>query len=168
MSITFTKNLEKNNITFTSKKSKQKDKNKEAGKKVVTGGGAVVATASTLNRAKTARKGFDMFASASRLSNGMTTITETSGAINTAAKKTYTLWGKVCENAKWLKTKIIKWADKFKNMKYIKPLLESKVFRFTAGAIGYIFGAMTLISGLTEISKAATNTLQKTSILDEK
>ncbi len=138
--------------------NKQEDR-KEAEKKVVTGGGAVAATA-TASRAKAARSGFDMFASSQDVAKGMRTVTGTAKTVNQTVKQTTSLWAKVCENAKWAKEAIIKWGNKFKNMGMIKPLIESKAFRGCAGALGYGFGLVTLISGCSDIAKVATEAVQ--------
>lgn len=139
-------------ISFT---SSEKDNKRDAEKKVVTGGGAVAATAS-VTRAKAARSGFDMFASSKEVAKGMRSVTGTARTVNQTVKQTTSLWGKVCENAKWAKCAILNWGSKFKNMKIIKPLVESKMFRGCAGALGYGFGLVTLISGCSDIAKVAS------------
>jgi len=80
-------------------------------------------------------------------------VTEAAQTGSEVVKKTSSLWGKVVENAKWAKNAILNWSTKFKNMKYIKPLVESKAFKCGAGALGYGFGFVTLISGLSDISR---------------
>lgn len=132
-----------------------KEEKKDAEKKVVTGGGAVAATA-TATRARAARSGFDMFASSKQVAQGMKNVTGAAKTVNSTLKQTTSLWGKVCENAKWAKDAIIYWGSKFKNLKAIKPLVESRVFRFGAGALGYGFGLVTLISGCSDIAKVAS------------
>lgn len=139
-------------ISFT---SMSKEEKKDAEKKVVTGGGAVAATA-TATRARAARSGFDMFASSKEVAKGMKTVTGTAKTVTSTVKQTTSLWGKVCENAKWAKDAIIGWGSKFKNLKIIKPLVESRAFRFGAGALGYGFGLVTLISGISDVAKVAT------------
>ena len=140
-----------NAVTFTANDDDKKKKDAE--KKVVTGGGAVAATAT----ASRARKGFDMFKSSKEVAQGMRTVTSSARVATQTVKKTTTLWGKVCENAKWAKTSVIKWGSKFKNMKYIKPLIESAAFRGVAGFLGYGFGLVTLISGCSDIAKVASD-----------
>lgn len=143
-----------NAISFTAKQDDRRD----AEKKVVTGGGAIAATA-TATRAKAARSGFDMFRSSKEVSQGMRTATNAAKTVTNTIKKSTTLWGKVCENAKWAKEAIIKWGTKFKNTKFIKPLIESKVFRGCAGFLGYGFGLVTLISGCSDIARVTTDTI---------
>ena len=150
-----------NTVSFTSKEDVKdaKEKRKEAEKKVVTGGGATAAAISA-SRAKAANSGFDVFASSKKVSQGLQTVTNAGKTATTVAKKGSTLWAKVCENAKWAKNAIINWGTKFKNMKYIKPLVNSKPFMMFAGALGYGFGLVTLISGCSDIAKVATDVAQ--------
>ena len=143
-------------ISFT---SSDKDNKRDAEKKVVTGGGAVAATA-TATRAKAAKSGFDMFASSKEVANGMKNVTSTAKTVNQTVKQTTSLWGKVCENAKWAKNAVLNWGSKFKNMKYIRPLVENPVFRGAAGFLGYGFGVVTLISGCFDIAKVASDAAQ--------
>lgn len=145
-------------ISFTSNND-AKEKRKEAEKKVVTGGGATAAAVSA-SRAKAAKSGFDVFASSKKVTQGLQTVTNAGKSATAVAKKSTTLWAKVCENAKWAKNAIINWGAKFKNMKYIKPLVNSKPFMMFAGALGYGFGLLTLISGCSDIVKTATDVAQ--------
>ena len=144
-------------ITFTSNTSD--DKRKKAEKDVVTGGGAVAATTAA-TRGKAAKSGFDMFASSKEVAQGMKNVTNATKEAQAVTKKTMTLWGKVCENAKWAKNAVLNWGAKFKNLKYVKPLVESRVFRGCAGALGYGFGAITMISGLADIFNFASDAAQ--------
>ncbi len=147
-----------NTITFTGNERTQKQKDAE--KKVVTGGGALAATTSAA-RVKASKSGFDMFASAGKVSKGMNTVTNTTKAVNTVAKESTGLWAKVCKNAKWAKDAVLNWGKNVKKMKFIKPLFESKLFRGCAGALGYGFGAITLIAGLADITKVASDAVEK-------
>jgi hypothetical protein len=149
--------LHSNKIAFTAERTQER---KDAEKKVVTGGGAVAATTAAA-RAKATKSGFDMFASASRVSQGMQTVTSGARTANNVVKKSSSLWARVSENARWAKDAILNWGSNFKNMKYIKPLVESRVFKFGAGALGYGFGAVTLLSGLSDISKVVTDTVDE-------
>jgi hypothetical protein len=143
------------NISFCANKDGEQ-KRKDAEKKVVTGGGAVAATAAASNT-KAAKSGFDMFNSSKKLTQGMQTVTTSARAANETVKKTTTLWSKVCENARWAKKSVLKWGDNLKNMRYIKPLIESAAFRGVAGFLGYGFGLITLISGCSDIAKVASD-----------
>ena len=148
-------------ITFTAAPSytgSDKDK-KDAEKKVVTGGGAIAATTAAA-RTKAVKSGFDMFDSAPKISKGMTGLTETTKTAVGVAKKTKGLNQKVAQNAKWAKNAILNWGNNLKKMKYIKPLVESKIFRGCAGALGYGFGFVTFISGLSDITKVTAETIQ--------
>lgn len=149
-------------IAFTANSSagrSDKDR-KEAEKKVVTGGGAVAATA-TAARAKAAKSGFDMFESASKVSKGMKGVTTATTTASKVAKQSKGLWGKVAENAKWAKNAIMNWGSKFKNLKFVKPLVNSKLFMKFAGFLGYGFGVVTLIAGMSDIVKVTTDTVEK-------
>ena len=143
-----------NTITFTGRERTKKQKAAE--KKVVTGGGAVAATASAA-KLKATKSGFDMFASAGNVSRGMSTVTNTAKAARNVAKQSTGLWAKVCKNASWAKDAILNWGKNVKKMKFIKPLFESKLFRGCAGALGYGFGVITLIAGLADITKVASD-----------
>ncbi len=147
-----------NTITFTG--NERTPERKEAEKKVVTGGGAVAATASVTNL-KATKSGVDMFASTGKISRGMSTVTNTTKTASNVAKQTKSLRAKVGENARWAKDAILNWGTKFRNMKMIKPLVESRAFRGCAGFLGYGFGAVTLISGLSDITKVASDAVQK-------
>jgi hypothetical protein len=146
------------NIAFSQKENSQ-DRKKDAEKKVVTGGGAVAATASAA-RLKATKSGIDMFASTGKVSRGLTTLTNTAKTATNTAKQTRSLWSKVCKNAKWAKNAILNWGSQLRTMRVIKPLVESRVFRFGAGVLGYGFGAVTLISGLSDITKVTTDAVE--------
>lgn len=147
-------------ISFTSNEAKDaKEKRKEAEKKAVTGGGAVAAATAASNT-KAAKSGFDVFASSKKVSQGFQTVTNAGKSATTIAKKSTTLWAKVCKNAKWAKDAIINWGAKFKNLKYVKPIVTSKPFMVAAGALGYGFGLVTLISGCSDIARVATDVAQ--------
>lgn len=149
------------NVTFTSRHNKLRrartQEEKDRDKKVVTGGGAIVAT-TTAAKTKAARSGFDMFSSASKVSNGITTSAKTASNV---AKQTKGLWGKVVENTRWAKNAILNWGKNIQNSKFLKPLVNSKLFKFGAGTLGYGFGIVTLISGLSDIGKVTTDAIEK-------
>lgn len=145
-------------ITFTSNMATD-DKRKKAEKDIVTGGGAVAATTAATS-SKAARSGFNMFASSKQVTQGMKNITDATKEAQAVTKKSMSLWKKVCENAKWAKGAILNWGSKFKSLKYVKPLVESRVFRGCAGVLGYGFGAITMISGLADIFNFASDAAQ--------
>jgi len=91
-------------IAHTGRSQKQKD----AEKQVVTGGGAIAATTAAANT-KAAKSGFDMFASASKVSKGMKTTTEAAKVAGDVTKKTKGLWTKAAENVRWCKDAILNW-----------------------------------------------------------
>lgn len=132
-------------------------RDKDTEKKVVTGGGAVAATTAAA-RAKGAKSGFDMFSSASKVSKRITSSARTASKV---AKETKGLWAKVVENAKWAKNAVMNWGKTLQNSKILKPLVNSKLFRFGAGTLGYGFGLVTLISGLADITKVTTEAIEK-------
>lgn len=145
-------------ITFTStQQSLKSDRDKDTEKKVVTGGGAIAAT-TTAAKARAA-KSFDVFNSAKEVSKGMKGFTESTKTARKVTQQSKNLLGKVAENAKWATKSILNWSEKFKNMKYIKPLVESRAFRAGAGALGYGFGFVTLASGISDIAKVTTETV---------
>ena len=138
--------------------SGNKSKN-DTKKDVVTGGGAIAATATTV-RTRAARSGFDMFNSAKKVSEGMKGVTQATKATANVAKQTKSLWGKVVENAKWAKGEILSWGTRFKNVRFVKNIIKSPIFRGTASALGYGFGLVTLISGLSDITKVTTEAIE--------
>lgn len=149
------------NVTFTSRRNKLRQirtqEEKDRDKKVVTGGGAIAATTAAA-KTKAARSGFDMFGSASKLSNGITTSAKTASNV---AKQSKGLWAKVIENTRWAKNAILNWGKNLQNSKFLKPLVNSKLFKFGAGTLGYGFGIVTLISGLSDIGKVTTDAIEK-------
>ncbi len=151
-------------VTFSSRVSytARNDNQKDAEKKVVTGGGAVaaVASAAPATNLKAMKHGFGMFSSAKKVSKGMTTVTKTA---KTITKKSNTLWAKVGENARWVKNAIEKWSkgEKIQGKKFLKPLVNNKIFKGCVGFLGYGFGVVTLISGLSDITKVATDAFEK-------
>lgn len=145
-------------ISYTSNHETSQQNKKDAEKKVVTGGGAVAAATATA-RTRAARSGFNMFNSAKKVSRGMHNVTQTTKVATNVAKQTKSLWAKVAENARWAKNTVLTWGDKFKNLKYIRPIIKSPLFRGVAGALGYGFGFVTLISGLSDISKVTTDAM---------
>jgi len=146
------------NIAFTGKERTKEQKDAE--KKVVTGGGAVAATASAA-RLKATKSGFDMFASSKSVAQGMNTVTTTAKTASNVAKQTKGLWAKVAENTRWAKNAILNWGKNVRKMKFVKPFVENRVFRGCAGFLGYGFGAVTLISGLSDITKVASDAVEK-------
>lgn len=142
-------------VSYTSRSQERKD----AEKKVVTGTGAVAAATSAAN-VKATKSGFDMFTSASKITKGMKTSTEATKIIGETVQKSKGVWSRASEASKWVKDWIIKGGSKFKNVKFIKPLINNKAFKFCAGGVGYICGAATLVSGLSDIGKATTNAVE--------
>ena len=140
-------------ITFTAQQpvnnNTENNDKRDAEKKVVTGGGAVAATTAAA-RAKAMKSGVDMYSSASKGIKGLTGTTKTAANV---AKQTKSLWVKVAENAKWAKNAIL-------NAKYIKPIVKNKLVRGFAGALGYGFGFVTLVSGVSDIAKVTSETVQ--------
>lgn len=146
-----------NEGTYTNVDNKPRTKSHDSEKKVVAGGGAIAAAAST----KATKSGFDMFNSARNVSNGMQTVTNTTRTVGEVAKKSKGLMAKVASSAKWAKNAILNWGKNFEKIKWLKPLMESKLFKFGAGFMGYGFGVITLIAGLADIGRATTETLER-------
>ncbi len=148
-------------IAYTSnpEQSNRSKERKDAEKKAVTGGGAIAATTAAA-RTKAAKSGFDMFNSAKKASQGLKAVKETTKTAANVTKQTKGLWVKVAENARWAKDAILNWGAKFKNMRIIKPIVRSPLFRGAAAALGYGFGFVTLISGLSDITKVTTEAIE--------
>ena len=136
-------------VRYRNRSQEQRD----AEKKVVTGAG-VTGAAVQVNRSK---KAFDMFASSKKLTQLSGDVADVAKKVNTVAKQSTGLMAKVSENFGWAKAQVLKWGSQFKNLKYIKPLVESAPFRGVASLAGLGFGAVTFISGAAEIAKAASN-----------
>lgn len=149
-------------ITFTARQpvnNTENDDKRDAEKKVVTGGGALAATTAAA-KSKAMKSGVDLFSTSEKAAKGIKGVTETTKTVTSVAKQSKGLWPKIVENAKWGKTKILSWGTKFKNNRLIKPLVQSKVFKWTAGGLGYLFGFVTLISGLSDIGKVTTEMIE--------
>ncbi len=148
MAVTF--NTIKNcNVSFAGEMTDEKKK--EAGKKIVTGGG-VVGAAATASR-------FDAFKSAKSLSAGMKGITNSAKVVTNVSKQSRGIWAKAAENMKWAKGAILKWGLKFQNMRIVKYMVASPAFRGLASFLGYGFGILTLISGCSDIVKVTSDAI---------
>ena len=143
----------------SSKGKLTEEEKKEAAKKAVEGGGAVAATSSALSAGR--KSGVDMFTKANRVSHELNRGSESLRAANVTLKKTTGLWNK-CKNAySSAKNSIIEWGKTAKTWKFVKPLLESRAFRFAAGFLGYGFGIVTLITGLGDVANTAVDAVNK-------
>lgn len=147
----------KSQVTYSGRERTQE--RKDAEKKVVAGGGAIAATTAAANT-KAAKSGFDMFTSAGKVSKGMKATTEAAKTATEVTKKTKGLWSKVVGGTKWATDAIMNWGAKFKNIKFIKPIVESSIFRYSAKGLGYGFGAVTFISGMSDIVKVTSETIE--------
>ncbi len=132
-------------ITFTSNTQKSKDR-KDAGQEVVKDGGAVAAVA---GGTKAAKSGLNTYTQG--VKRGMHVATQTTNSARNITAKSTTLWGRVCQNAKFARESVLQWGAQFKNLRYIRPLVENPVFRACAGGCGYAFGAIALLSGISDI-----------------
>ena len=135
----------------------QPQERKDAEKKIATGAGAT-AGAVQVSRTKSA---FSFFNSSKKLQQGMGLAQNTMKEASLVAKKTTGLWATVKANCAWAKTSILKWGEQFKSLRYIKPLIESPVFKGIAGIAGFGFGVVTLITGASEIAKTATDVIEE-------
>lgn len=132
-------------VTFTQRSQEQKD----AEKKVVTGTGAVAATGAAAN-AKAAKSGVDLFTSSSK---GIKNFSKATKTANEVAKKSTSLFSKICNSVKSVKNSILNW-------KYIKPFANNRHVIGCAKGLGYGFGVITLIAGAADIVKAVVNNLE--------
>lgn len=146
-----------NEGTYTNVDYKPRSKNHDSEKKVVTGGGAIVATAT----AKATKSGFDVFTSAGKVSKGMQTVTDTTRVAGNVAKQSKGLMTYVAKSANWLKNAILDFRGTLGKIKFLRPFVNSKLFNYCAGALGYGFGAITLIAGLADIGRATTETIER-------
>lgn len=143
-------------IRYRNRSQEQRD----AEKKVVTGAG-VTGAAVQMGRSKNA---FSMFKSTQKLTQFSGNATKTVKTANLVAKKSTGLIAKVAENFNWAKGAVLKWGAQFKNLKYIKPLINSPIFKGVAGLAGFGFGLVTFISGASEIAKTATDIIEERQI----
>ncbi len=153
-----------NTISFTASKEKTSstrkmtdEEKKEAAKKAVEGGGAVAATSAFSGK----KAGMDLFTKAEKASAELKKGSETIKVVGETATKTKSLWGRCSQAVRNTKNSIIEWGASVKTWKIFKPLLQSRAFRFCAGALGYGFGLVTLITGLGDIVSVTSDTLSK-------
>lgn len=135
----------------------QPQERKDAEKKVVTGAGAT-AGAVQVSRTKSA---FNFFNSTKKAQQSLSFASNTMKEANMVAKKTTGLWAAVKANCSWARTSILSWGEQLKNLKYIKPLIASPIFKGVAGLAGLGFGLVTFISGASEIAKTATDVIDE-------
>lgn len=133
-----------NEGTYTNVSYKSRNNNHDSEKKVVAGGGAIAAS----------KSGLDMFSSTKK-------VTNTTKAVGEVAKKSKGLMAYVVKSANWLKNAILDFRETLGKIKFLRPFVNSKLFTYCARALGYGFGAVTLIAGLADIGKATTETLER-------
>ena len=109
------------------------ERQKENEKKAVAGGGAVAAISQTVHKKALKQSFFNAKKGANLMSN--------------LSKKMPKLFTKVADNVKFIKNLAI----------------QNKYFKWCAKPISYVFGAITLISGLADIGKCVTDTVEKVS-----
>ncbi len=139
--------------TYPSFCGENDERNNELGKAAITSGGAV-AGASAISKAKNAKSAFGMFSSAKNFNN-VTKIAANAG------KKAEGIWPKVVKNAKWAKESILKWGAKFKESKYIAPIVKNRLFKGVASTLGFGFGIVTFLSCCADIGKTAADTYDR-------
>ena len=130
-----------NEGTYTNVSYKSRNNNHDSEKKVVAGGGAIAAS----------KSGLDMFSSTKK-------VTNTTKAVGEDSKG---LMAYVLKSANLLKNAILDFRETLGKIKFLRPFVNSKLFTYCARALGYGFGAVTLIAGLADIGKATTETLER-------
>ena len=91
----------------------------------------------------------------------MQTVTDTTRVAGNVAKQSKGLMAYVAKSANWLKNAILDFRGTLGKIKFLRPFVNSKLFTYCAGALGYGFGAITLIAGLADIGKATTETIER-------
>lgn len=137
--------------------SDDSDKRKEAAKDAVKGGGAVAATSAALSNGKKV----DMFRKAGKASKDLEKGSIALKNVGQATKKATGLFAKCKKAYSTTKSSIVEWGRTVKASRFVKPLLESRAFRWGAGLAGYGFGFVTLVTGLGDIAKFTLDSINK-------
>ncbi len=145
------------NLNYTGQRDDDKKRVTTAEVATVTGTSAATATASRTGAWKTFRQfGFET----DRMKN---ISAETKEAIQ-FAKRTGTeakgLWAGLSKNAKKFTDAIIDWGHTVKANRFIKPILESGVYKKTAGLIGGATAFFVFVTGVCSMSKKVMNGVQ--------
>lgn len=124
----------------------------------VTGTSAATATATRTGAWKTFKQfGFET----EKMKN---ISTETKQAIQFAKKtgaEAKGLWAGLSKNAKRFTDAIIDWGHAVKANRFIKPILESGVYKKAAGAIGGVTAFFVFVTGVCSMSKKVVNGVQQ-------
>ncbi len=148
-----------NNIAYAGRNGKDDDQKKVTTSEVaaVTGTSAATATASRTGAWKTFKQfGFDT----QKMRN---VSAETKEALQFAQKtgqEAKGLWAGLSKNAKRFTDAIIDWGHTVKANRFIKPILESGVYKRTAGLIGGAVAFFVFVTGVGNMTKKVVNGVQ--------
>lgn len=123
------------------------DNRKKRAEEVVVGTGAAAAAGK--------KAGFSMFNSAKKVGMLQSETAEAARLVRQPIVKTRTLFGNFKSNSKSFSSKILGAFEGFKKLKYIKPIIESSLFRYSAAFFGTGLAVLTLIAGFTNIAKTS-------------
>ena len=146
--------IRQNNIAYQGH-GKDDDKNRvtTADVATVTGTSAATATASRTGAWKTFKQ-FEKIKGISAETRDTIHFAKRTGA---EAKG---LWAGLSKNARRFTDAIVEWGHTVKANRFIKPLLESGVFKKAAGAIGGITAFFVFVTGVCNMSKKVANGVQ--------
>ncbi len=150
--------IRQNNIAYQGQ-GRDDDKNRvtTADVAAVTGTSAATATASRTGAWKT----FKQFGFETEKIKGISA--ETRDTIQFAKRtgaEAKGLWAGLSKNAKRFTDAIVEWGQTVKANRFVKPLLESGVFKKAAGAIGGITAFFVFVTGVCNMSKKVANGVQ--------
>ena len=148
--------IRQNNIAYQGQ-GKDDDKNRvtTADVATVTGTSAATATASRTGAWKT----FKQFETEKIKGISAETRDTIQFAKRTGAEAKG-LWAGLSKNARRFTDAIVEWGHTVKANRFIKPLLESGVFKKAAGAIGGITAFFVFVTGVCNMSKKVANGVQ--------
>lgn len=127
--------------------------------------GAVVGTGAAAAASKKA--GFNIFKSSKKIGMLTNEATDTMVWANKPIRQTRSLFGRFGTNAKGFTSKILNWTENLKKSRFIKPLLESRLFLGAATFLGTGLAVLTLITGCVNICRATSVGMQNRVINSE-
>jgi len=122
-----------------------------------TGTAAAASTASRGGAWKTLKQfGFDT----DKLRNISAETRDTLKFAQTTTEEAKGLWAGIAKNSKRFTNAIIEWGQTVKANRFIKPILESGVYKKTAGLLGGMTAIFVFITGVGHMTKKVVNGVQ--------
>ena len=132
-----------NQPTMTAQQRKENQEKVAAG----VGGAAGLSTSATKMASKKALQAESALAKSSQI------LTETNAAVIKSSEATISLWTTFKSNIKMYKKDILNRLDKFKDAKFIGPILKSPIIKKAAGLFGGALAFFVLITGVNKAVK---------------